>query len=155
MHHITTDGISTSIVTRELVQLYLAFHSGQSDPLPELTIQYADYASWQRTIFTGEERDRQLRYWTERVHGAQSLEFPGRPASARAAPTWSGNSNQRDDARGIYGKALTDMARAEQVTMLTIADRRVPGRAWRYNRGRTTSSSDRFSAAAPDPRSSS
>jgi amino acid adenylation domain-containing protein len=118
MHHITTDGFSTSIVTRELVQLYLAFHSGQPDPLPELTIQYADYAAWQRTIFTGEERDRQLRYWTERVHGAQSLDFPAdrqRPGS----PTWAGNSisaTMPEDLR----QALTELARAEQVTMLTL-----------------------------------
>src|SRR6185369_8772719 len=48
MHHIVGDGWSMEILTREVSTLYAAYAAGQESPLPELPIQYADYAVWQR-----------------------------------------------------------------------------------------------------------
>ena len=84
MHHIVSDGWSTGILIRELAALYEAFTQGQPSPLPELPIQYADYAVWQREWLSGEVLERQLGYWREQLAGAPAqLELPtdhARPA---------------------------------------------------------------------------
>ena len=63
MHHIVTDGWSIGIFHRELSALYDAYVSGRSASLPELPIQYPDYALWQRDWFEGEIYESQLAYW--------------------------------------------------------------------------------------------
>jgi amino acid adenylation domain-containing protein len=55
MHHIVSDGWSMGVFIRESAALYAAFVSGQPSPLPPLSIQYADYAVWQRTWLLGED----------------------------------------------------------------------------------------------------
>jgi amino acid adenylation domain-containing protein len=83
-HHIVTDGWSTDVMVREVGALYTAFHQGESDPLPALEIQYADYAQWQRSWLQGEELTRQLEFWTNHLSAAPALlELPldhARPA---------------------------------------------------------------------------
>ena len=54
MHHIVSDGWSMGVLINELSVLYGAFVSGEGDPLPELGVQYADYAAWQRKWMEGE-----------------------------------------------------------------------------------------------------
>ncbi len=77
MHHIVSDGWSDGILFRELEALYEAYHNGQSSPLAELPIQYADFAVWQREWLQGEVLERQLSYWREQLAGAPpSLELP-------------------------------------------------------------------------------
>ncbi|HEX8245029.1 MAG TPA: condensation domain-containing protein, partial [Longimicrobium sp.] len=63
MHHIVADGWSMSILFRELTALYAGFLQGQPPSLPELPIQYADFAAWQRAWLTGDVLERQLAYW--------------------------------------------------------------------------------------------
>ncbi len=63
MHHIITDGWSVGVMHREFMDLYEAFVAGQPSPLPELKIQYADYAVWHRQWFKGDVYDAQLAYW--------------------------------------------------------------------------------------------
>ncbi|HEY0522983.1 MAG TPA: condensation domain-containing protein, partial [Stellaceae bacterium] len=70
MHHIVSDGWSASILIREVGALYTAYAEGRTSPLPELPIQYADYALWQRSWLRGEALERQVAYWTERLAGA-------------------------------------------------------------------------------------
>src|SRR5262249_20730666 len=69
MHHIISDGWSLGVLIRELSALYDALRSGESSPLPELAIQYADYAAWQREWLQDEALRRQLDYWTARLDG--------------------------------------------------------------------------------------
>lgn len=64
-HHIVTDGWSMGIFHRELMELYEAFSAGQPSRLPELPIQYADYAVWHRQWFEGSVCESQLSYWKE------------------------------------------------------------------------------------------
>jgi NRPS condensation-like uncharacterized protein/acyl carrier protein len=77
MHHIVTDGWSMGVFIEELTTLYQAFSTQQSSPLPELPIQYADFAVWQRQYLKGEKIETQLAYWRQQLEGKQpALEFP-------------------------------------------------------------------------------
>ncbi|MBJ2221755.1 non-ribosomal peptide synthetase, partial [Pseudomonas sp. MF7453] len=73
LHHIVSDGWSMGVLTRELMALYQAFSHGQSDPLPPLPIQYADFAVWQRLWLSGEVLHRQSSYWQQTLAGAPAL----------------------------------------------------------------------------------
>jgi amino acid adenylation domain-containing protein len=77
MHHIISDGWSREVLARELTAFYKAFATGAPAALPELPIQYADYAVWQREWLQGERLERDLRYWREQLRGAPAvLELP-------------------------------------------------------------------------------
>jgi amino acid adenylation domain-containing protein len=76
MHHIVTDGWSFGVAGRELAALYEAFRAGRPSPLPELPVQYADYALWQREHLQGDRIAALLAYWTKRLEGVPSLELP-------------------------------------------------------------------------------
>ena len=86
LHHVVTDGWSTGILLRELGTLYAAFARGEGSPLPELPIQYADFAIWQRERMA-EALAAELGWWRERLAGAPALlELPTdrpRPAVQR------------------------------------------------------------------------
>jgi amino acid adenylation domain-containing protein/non-ribosomal peptide synthase protein (TIGR01720 family) len=86
VHHIVTDGWAMPIVTRDMEELYEAFSRGLPSPLPELPIQYADYAVWQRRHLQGETLERQLDFWRRHLEGAPAaLELPyDRPRPAVA-----------------------------------------------------------------------
>jgi amino acid adenylation domain-containing protein len=72
-HHIVFDGWSTGVFVRELSALYGARIAGRPSPLLPLSIQYADFASWQRAWLQGEVLERQLAYWRERLTGVAVL----------------------------------------------------------------------------------
>jgi len=77
MHHIVSDGWSMGVLIRELAALYEAFSTGKPSPLPELPIQYADFAHWQRQWLQGEVLAAQLSYWQQQLAGAPAvLELP-------------------------------------------------------------------------------
>ncbi len=65
MPHLVTDAWSMGIFFRELPAIYEAFRRGETPPLPELPIQVADYALWQRGWLQGEVLEAQLRFWRE------------------------------------------------------------------------------------------
>jgi amino acid adenylation domain-containing protein len=82
IHHIACDGWSIDLLVRELGALY------EGEPLPELPVQYADYAAWQRDLLRGPELDRKLGYWREQLAGVPALELPlDRPRPAVASHT--------------------------------------------------------------------
>ena len=84
IHHIAADAWSLELFFRELAVLYKAFVQGQASPLPELSIQYADFAQWQQEYLQGERLDQHLAYWRQQLAGAPPiLELPAdhpRPA---------------------------------------------------------------------------
>ncbi|HYN22473.1 MAG TPA: amino acid adenylation domain-containing protein, partial [Thermoanaerobaculia bacterium] len=90
MHHIVSDGWSLPIFVRELSTLYAAIVGGKPVALPELPIQYADFAHWQRRWLQGDALEAELSHWRERLRGLPALiELPTdrlRPA----VRTWSG-----------------------------------------------------------------
>ncbi len=85
-HHIVIDETSIEIVERELGTMYAARVCGTVAALPELAIQYADFAAWQRDGVTSVRSERDLRYWREQLAGApQRMQLPGRLPSASAS----------------------------------------------------------------------
>ena len=67
MHHIVSDGWSMGILLHELASLYSAFLAGRLSPLPELPVQYADYAVWQREWFQGETVKNHVHFWQRQL----------------------------------------------------------------------------------------
>ena len=83
LHHIVTDGWSSGVLARELSVLYGAYCRGEPSPLPELPVQYADYAVWQREWLQGAVLDEQLGYWKRALAEMPALELPAdRPRPA-------------------------------------------------------------------------
>ncbi|MCX7594794.1 MAG: amino acid adenylation domain-containing protein, partial [Fischerella sp.] len=73
LHHIASDGWSIGVFVRELSILYQAFCEQKPSTLPELPIQYADFAAWQRQWLMGEVLESQLAYWRQHLQGAPAL----------------------------------------------------------------------------------
>ncbi len=77
MHHIASDAWSIGVLVNELMRLYAAFRAGRPSPLPELAVQYGDFAAWQRQRLAGEALEAELRHWREVLAGAPTvLELP-------------------------------------------------------------------------------
>ncbi|HKT26642.1 non-ribosomal peptide synthetase, partial [Dyella sp.] len=115
-HHIVTDGWSIRLLVKELSALYAAFSRGQTDPLPSLSLQYADYAVWQRHGFRDGALDRQLGYWKEQLDGAPALlELPTDRPRPQVMEHACGTMPVR------FGKALADglrkLCRRHDVTL--------------------------------------
>jgi amino acid adenylation domain-containing protein len=86
LHHIVADGWSIGVLVREVGALYRAAVLGAAPELPELPIQYADFARWQRQWLAGEVAARQLGCWRERLADLPALDLPldrRRPAAQR------------------------------------------------------------------------
>lgn len=73
MHHIVSDGWSMTILLRDVSELYAACLEHRTAALPELPVQYADYAIWQRSCLRGEVLAQELSYWRGQLAGAPSL----------------------------------------------------------------------------------
>ena len=103
MHHIISDGWSIGIFVEELSKLYEAHSRGLEARLPELRIQYADFAKWQREWLSGEVLEEQVRYWKEQLAGSPPvLELPtDRPRPA--VQTFEGARKSR-----LYRKEILD-----------------------------------------------
>ncbi|HSG39439.1 MAG TPA: amino acid adenylation domain-containing protein, partial [Thermoanaerobaculia bacterium] len=91
-HHIAADGWSIGVFLREVSALYTAFAAGRPSPLPELGVQYGDFAVWQRQWLQGETLESQLAYWRTALAGLPpALDLP----TDRPRPTTRGT-------RGAY-----------------------------------------------------
>ncbi len=103
MHHIISDGWSMGVLVREIAALAAAFATGRPSPLPELAVQYADFATWQRGWLTGEVLEAQLAYWRQALAAApQVLALPtDRPRPA--VPSLQGATLTR-----IFGDGLAE-----------------------------------------------
>jgi amino acid adenylation domain-containing protein len=73
LHHIVSDGWSMQVLLREVAALYRAGVRGRPSPLPELPVQYADYAAWQHGWLTGATLEAQLAFWRGALAGAPPL----------------------------------------------------------------------------------
>jgi amino acid adenylation domain-containing protein len=116
LHHIVADGWSLGILARELAVLYEAGRTGATPPLPELPIQYADFALWQRQWLAGEPLESQRRYWRERLGDRPAaLELPtDHPRSHRL--TAAGATHDFALPRPL-GDRLRVLSRGERATL--------------------------------------
>jgi hypothetical protein len=76
LHHIASDGWSTSIIVKEILDLYKAFKLKRFNLLEDLPIQYADFAIWQRKYLEGEILNQKLAYWKRKLEDVPALDFP-------------------------------------------------------------------------------
>jgi Condensation domain len=76
VHHVIADGWSIGVITQELGALYEAFCRGLDSPLPELTLQYGDFAVWQKEWLESCDISNQLSYWTRQLTDLPLLEVP-------------------------------------------------------------------------------
>ncbi|HEX7334406.1 MAG TPA: amino acid adenylation domain-containing protein [Pyrinomonadaceae bacterium] len=116
IHHIVTDGWSMDIFMSELGTLYDAFATGKSSPLPELPLQYADFAAWQHEETTRNNLEAQLAYWKRQLSGdLPVLEFPtDHPRPLRM--THAGADEWFDVTKYLTEK-LNDLSRREGATL--------------------------------------
>ncbi|HEX8694770.1 MAG TPA: non-ribosomal peptide synthase/polyketide synthase, partial [Longimicrobium sp.] len=116
LHHIASDGWSMEILQREVTALYGAYARGEDPRLPELPVQYADYAVWQRRWLEGEVLERQVAYWRDRLRGAPAvLELPldrPRPAVADGRGASHGFALPAE-----LSRALRELSRREGATL--------------------------------------
>ncbi|BCL80830.1 hypothetical protein ccbrp13_32950 [Ktedonobacteria bacterium brp13] len=91
MHHIVSDGWSMNIFMYELALLYRSFVEGKAYPLPELPIQYADFAYWQRQSLQGETLEALLAYWTDQLTNSVPLKLPTDHSRSESSVSASGD----------------------------------------------------------------
>ena len=151
LHHIVSDGWSLGVLLDELGALYRALAAGEPSPLPELPVQYADYARLAAGLAAGRELEAQLAYWrgsspalpsarpAHRPAPAAGADLPGRASRCalvrRRCPGWCAELARRGGGRPSFMVLLAGLRGAAG-----------PARA-----ARTTSSSARPSPTAPAP----
>ncbi len=117
-HHIIFDHWSTRVLHREVMALYEALIDGRPSPLPDLPIQYADFAAWQRRTLRGEALDAHLAYWCARLADAPALRLPtDRPPPA--VKTHAAERQARVLPASIAG-GLAELGRALGVTTFMV-----------------------------------
>ncbi|HVR98216.1 MAG TPA: condensation domain-containing protein, partial [Thermoanaerobaculia bacterium] len=113
-HHIAFDG-SMEVFSRELVTLYNALGSGSPPPLPDLPLQYADFAHWQRQWLREEALKPLLELWTRRLHGLAPLVLPA--DRQRPAVRSSRGAHRRFALAEPLPAALRDLGRTQGATL--------------------------------------
>ncbi len=106
IHHALFDGMSMTVLTRELAEIYQAYFDDKPCPLEPLLIQYGDFSVWQKDFLCSPEMAQQLAYWKNRLEGMTELDLPTdfpRPA----VKTWKG-----DIISTLLPKELTDRLHA-------------------------------------------
>ncbi|MEC4812177.1 MAG: amino acid adenylation domain-containing protein [Scytonema sp. PMC 1069.18] len=133
MHHIATDGWSMNIFFKQLAELYQAKIHNQPNPLPELPIQYIDFAVWQNQQFSEKALEKQLNYWQQQLAGATPvLELPtDRPRPP--VQTYRG-ARQYFTIPQNLSKALDALSRKEGVTLFMTLLAAFQTLLYRYSR---------------------
>ena len=117
MHHIVADDWSIGVLNRDLAAHYEARTEGRQPDVPELPIQYADFAAWQRSSLEAGRIEPLLRYWKPRLSGLETLELP----TDRPRPpiqTFRGDSHELELPRGL-AERLDELGKSHQATLFT------------------------------------
>ncbi|CAN7202807.1 non-ribosomal peptide synthase/polyketide synthase [Bradyrhizobium sp. LjRoot220] len=118
LHHIVADGWSMAVLVEEFWQLYAAVARGDAPALPELDVEYIDYAEWQRLWMSAVDGERQIAYWTARLRDPAVLQLPidrARPAE----PDLAGAAVRMELDPGL-ADALSALARKHQTTLFVV-----------------------------------
>jgi len=131
MHHIVSDGWSIGVLIREVAALYEAYAAGAESPLRELSLQYGDYALWQREWLQGDVLDQQLAYWRNQLDGVSVLELPlDKPRSATSSFHSAKISHNLSK---TVSEELQALSRAEGVTLFMSLLAALQLLLWRYS----------------------
>ncbi|MDH3276102.1 MAG: amino acid adenylation domain-containing protein [Gammaproteobacteria bacterium] len=117
MHHIIFDGWSKNILLRELSSLYQQFSDGLPSSLPDLSLQYRDYSTWQRNWLQGDVLQKHLDYWKEQLVELPILELPT-DYSRPAVQTFNGEGESLSLSQNL-STALVDLSKDRGVTLFT------------------------------------
>ena len=131
MHHIIADGWSIGLFMNELKALYEACLENKPSPLPELDIQYVDYAAWQREVLATGQMKEGLEYWQRQLTGAPPVlelptDFPrgSRPGSAGNVVTLALGKK--------LSRVVTELAVSKRVTPYIVLLAGFQALLWRY-----------------------
>ncbi len=118
-HHLAFDGWSEAVFTRELAALYTAFCEGRPNPLPDLPIQFGDFAHWQREAFQRGRMQSDLAYWKAQLDASRPpIVLPGdRPRQPQQS--WRGGIRTRQFSAELT-VALRQLCREENVTLFML-----------------------------------
>ncbi len=118
LHHIIADGWSMGVFFRELTAVYTALAAGSPSPLPELAIQYADFALWQRRTLQGAKLEEQLSYWRDRLRDLPTLRMPADRPRPQVA-TFVGSQHPVRVPAAV-GDKLRALATREETTLFMV-----------------------------------
>ncbi|NIM15215.1 MAG: amino acid adenylation domain-containing protein [Candidatus Aminicenantes bacterium] len=115
-HHLVHDGWTQGVLLKEFITIFSSYLEGTGHGLPELPIQYADFAYWQRNYLQGEVLENHLNYWKQKLEGVvQVLELPGDRARP---PVMSGRGALKDiHLSAALTQQLKDFSRKHGVTL--------------------------------------
>lgn len=117
MHHIIADGQSFEVMIAEMSQLYTAMRQGGPSPLPELEVQYVDYAAWERQWLQGEELENRLSYWRKQLADApERMSLPQRQTRRKVQNFKGSRLDLTLSAELVEG--LRELTRREGMTLL-------------------------------------
>ncbi|MBD2370869.1 non-ribosomal peptide synthetase [Leptolyngbya boryana] len=142
MHHIISDRWSAEVMLQELATLYDSYSQEWVSPLPELPIQYADFAHWQRTWLQGEVLETQLAYWKQQLNSAPTVLHLPSDRPRPAAQTFRGATKSLHLSRSLTN-SLKALARQEGVTLFMLLLAVFKTLMYRY------SGQDRISVGSP------
>ena len=116
LHHIIFDEWSSGVLMRELGALYTALVEDRPAVLPELPIQYADFAHWQREWLQGEVLNAQLGYWKQQLQDVPLLELPGATGRGEISCQHRGDSQLLEFPQGLLA-AVEELSRQAGTTL--------------------------------------
>jgi amino acid adenylation domain-containing protein/FkbM family methyltransferase len=119
MHHIISDGWSMSLLIEEVGTLYSAYVEGRPSPLPELELQYHDFAVWQRDWLSGNVLEQQLEYWRRQLGTDLPVLDIATDNPRPARPNFSGAIHSFNISQNVT-LGLQSLSQREGVTMFMI-----------------------------------
>ena len=131
MHHIVTDGWSISRLFRDLTKYYAAFLENTEPDLPELPIQYTEYAQWQREYMSGDVLKNEIDHWKNTLAGAQTLLDLATDHPRPPTQTWHG-AIQEITLDGPTLAKLKSLAHKESSTLFMVSMAAFQALLWRY-----------------------
>jgi amino acid adenylation domain-containing protein len=118
LHHIVADGWSMGVLLRDLAELYEASRTGQQARLPELKVQYADYAAWQRGALAGGRQATELAYWRTQLADVTTLALPTDRPRGPVPSVKGGVVSDRWDL--VLSRDVQTWARAQGATLFMV-----------------------------------
>jgi amino acid adenylation domain-containing protein len=131
MHHIVTDGWSIALLFREVTKCYAALTKNETPELPDLPLQYTEYAQWQQEYMSGKVLAREIEHWKNTLAGAQTLLDLPTDHPRPSAHSWHGATEEISLNSATLAK-LKALAQAESSTLFMVAMAAFQSLLWRY-----------------------